>query len=68
MGDQALIVLGLGLAVLLLFIFRELFTWYWKLNQIVDNLKQLNDTQEKQRRLLMRMAIALDPTVQKDVE
>lgn len=31
----------LGLAIIVFLIFREVLTWYWKTNQIVDLLKQI---------------------------
>lgn len=31
----------IGLAVVIFLVFREVLTWYWKTNQIVDLLKQI---------------------------
>ena len=29
------------LGLVLAFLFREVFTWYWKINEIVDTLKRI---------------------------
>jgi hypothetical protein len=37
-----------GVAIVLFLIFREVVTWYWKQNEIVDLLKEIRDnTREK---------------------
>lgn len=44
----SVIVVFVGVLIVF-FLLRELWCWYWKLNQIVDN-------QEKQNKLLLEMA------------
>lgn len=34
------------------FLFREIFTWYWKLNEIVNNQKAQIELMKKQNQLL----------------
>ena len=35
------ILMGLGILILLFFLFREILCWYWKINQITDLLTEI---------------------------
>lgn len=37
-----IVVLIVAIAVLLFFVLRELFCWYWKINTMVEELKMIN--------------------------
>lgn len=43
-SDDAILklIVSLVVAVVIFFIIRELVCWYWKLNEIVNNLKEIN--------------------------
>jgi len=48
----SILVIG-GIALLVFLVFREIVTWYWKMNEVVVNLEKLNRLMEKNNELSM---------------
>jgi len=42
------IFITLGIFLLLFFVFREIFTWYWKVNKMVSLLEQIEENTRKE--------------------
>lgn len=44
MTDMVIVIIvAIAIIILLFFIFRELFCWYWKINEVVSLMNQQND-------------------------
>ncbi|RZK25400.1 MAG: hypothetical protein EOO43_05620 [Flavobacterium sp.] len=46
------IILALAVVIILFLLFREIVTWYWKINEQVTNQQRTNDLLKQQNELL----------------
>ena len=43
-------IIGISVIILLFIIFREIVTWYWKINEIVNLLKEIRNNTKKEQK------------------
>ncbi len=46
------VLIQIGIAIIVFLIFREIFTWYWKINEIISNQRMTNELLQEQNELL----------------
>lgn len=44
------LIMGLGISLVLFLIFRVAILWYWKINEVIELLKEISNKLKRERR------------------